>query len=136
MPKDTAPPPMQVFQFLHHLHEHLLHLLAPVSPCLSCVEEPVAAPSTAGVASPVQSGVEGSPPQTGCHCSDRSSPRSFASFAARACCCLVVNLVSTRTLRAFLQSCFPCVWPQPVLKVGSTCHPEAATAGSVAESRH
>lgn len=79
-----APPPMQVLQFLHHLHEHLLHLLTPVSPCLSCVEEPVAAPTTAGVASPVQSGVEGLPPQTGCHCSDRSSPRSFASFAARA----------------------------------------------------
>lgn len=50
-------------------------------------------------------------------------------------CCLVVNLMSTRTLRAFLQSCFPCVWPQPVLKVASACHPEAATAGLVAEPR-
>lgn len=95
-----------------------LTVLAPVSPCLSGVEEPVTAPSTAGVASPIQSGVEGSPPQTSCRCSYRLSllclppllDRLFASFAVRAHCCLVVNLrPRKKTLKAFLQCCFPCI---------------------------
>lgn len=50
--------------------------LARLSPCLSCFEEPVTARSSAGVASPVQSGVEGSPPQTSCQCPYRWSPRA------------------------------------------------------------
>lgn len=34
IPKDAAPPPMQVLPFLHHLHEHLLHLLLWAHICL------------------------------------------------------------------------------------------------------
>lgn len=72
--------------------------------------------------------------QSSCHL--QIEPKSCLLPLPRGHVCFMVNLVSSRTLTAFLQSCFPCVWPQPLLKVDSKCHPEAATAGSVAESRH
>ena len=83
-----------MLQSFHHLCGPSLD--SPVSPGLFCTGEPRTGPSTPGVASPVPS--RGDPWAIPCLMQPRIP---FASFAVRAHCCLLFNLVFIRIPTSF-----------------------------------